>query len=172
MHITLSTSKGDIILDVNEEKSPISAKNFASYVDKGFYDGLIFHRVIKGFMVQTGGFLVDMKQKSGDAPIKNEWKNGLTNVRGSVAMARTQVADSASSQFFINTKDNSFLSEPRDGAGYAVFGQVVKGMDVVDAIEGVATTTKSGHGDVPREPVVITKARRSTPDEVATIKAM
>ncbi len=169
MHITLSTSKGDIILDVNEAQAPISAKNFASYVSKGFYDGLIFHRVIKGFMVQAGGFTPDMKQKSGDAPIKNEWKNGLTNARGTVAMARTQVADSASSQFFINTKDNSFLSEPRDGAGYAVFAKVVKGMEVVDAIENVPTTTKSGHGDVPREPVLITKARPSTPEEIAAI---
>ncbi len=170
MHITLSTSKGDIILDINEEKAPISAKNFASYVDKGFYDGLIFHRVIKGFMIQCGGFTPDMKQKSGDAPIKNEWKNGLTNSRGTVAMARTQVADSASSQFFINTKDNAFLSEPRDGAGYAVFAIVVKGMEVVDAIENVPTSTKSGHADVPREPVLIVKARRSTPEEIATIK--
>lgn len=170
MHITLMTTMGDLILKLDDKKAPISTKNFADYVAKGHYDGLIFHRVIKGFMIQGGGFSPDMSQKPVGKPIKNEWKNGLKNTRGSVAMARTNVADSATSQFFINAKDNGFLDEPRDGAGYAVIGRVVKGMDVVDAIENTPVTTKQGHGDVPVTAVVITKARVSTPEEVASVK--
>lgn len=170
MFITLCTNKGDLILNLNEEKAPISAKNFLNYVEKGHYDGLIFHRVIKGFMIQGGGFTPDMSQKPGDAPIKNEWKNGLKNVRGSLAMARTSDPDSATSQFFINVADNDFLDRSRDGAAYAVFGHVAKGMEVVDAIENVPTTMKSGHSDVPRDPVTITKARKSTDAEIASIK--
>ncbi|CAN5702598.1 peptidylprolyl isomerase PpiA [soil metagenome] len=161
MQVTLSTTLGDIVLELDEAKAPISSKNFATYVDKGFYDGLIFHRVIPNFMIQTGAFTPDMKQKEGDKPIKNEWKNGLKNAKYAVAMARTSDPDSGSSQFFINTANNDFLDQARDGAAYAVFGKVVKGMDIVDKIGKVATTTKGGHGDVPTTPVIITKASRT-----------
>ncbi len=165
VYVSMKTSKGDIVLELNAEKAPISVENFLKYADKGHYDGTIFHRVIDGFMIQGGGFDQSMKQKPVDAPIKNEWKNGLKNVRGAIAMARTRVADSATSQFFINVKDNSFLDEPNDGAAYAVFGRVAAGMDVVDKIKSVKTTTKSGMGDVPVEPVIIEKVKRMTEEE-------
>ncbi|MGD9690481.1 MAG: peptidylprolyl isomerase [Phycisphaerales bacterium] len=158
--IKLTTSLGDIVLELDEVKAPISVANFLSYVDKGHYDGLIFHRVIPGFMIQGGGFSPDMRQKSVDAPIKNEWKNGLKNAKYTIAMARTSVADSATSQFFINVSNNTFLDEARDGAAYAVFGKVSQGSDIVDRIAGVKTASKGGHGDVPVTPVVITKASR------------
>ncbi len=160
--VKLTTNKGDITLEIDAQEAPISAENFMSYVDNGFYDGTIFHRVIDGFMIQGGGFTPDMKQKKADKNIKNEWKNKLTNQRGAVAMARLGGdPDSASSQFFINLKDNGFLDQAQpDGAAYAVFGKVVEGMEVVDAIKGVKTTDKSGHGDVPVEPVIVTKAER------------
>lgn len=159
--VRLETSKGNIDIELNAEKAPISVANFLEYVDKGHYNDTIFHRVIPNFMIQGGGFDVNMNQKETGKGIKNEWQNGLSNTRGTIAMARLgRQPDSGTAQFFINVADNAFLDEPRDGAGYAVFGKVVAGMDVVDAIKGVATTSKGPHGDVPVEPVVIKKATR------------
>ncbi|WP_456375601.1 peptidylprolyl isomerase [Thiolapillus sp.] len=158
--ITLKTNLGDIVIELDEENAPISSANFKQYVEDGFYDGLIFHRVIPGFMIQGGGFMPDMMQKATRDPIENEAKNGLSNVKYSIAMARTMDPHSASAQFFINTKDNGFLDYPgQDGWGYAVFGKVVDGTDVVDKIEKVATGNKAGHSDVPVEPVIIEKAQ-------------
>lgn len=162
VYVSVKTSLGEFFLELNAEKAPLSVENFLKYVDSGHYDGTIFHRVMDGFMVQGGGFTADMKQKATNPPIKNEWKNGLKNDRGTIAMARTNVADSATSQFFINVKDNGFLDQPRDGAAYAVFGKVSKGMDVVDKIKGVKTGTKNGMADVPVETVTIEKVTRST----------
>jgi len=160
--VKLSTTKGDITLELDENEAPISTENFLGYVDEGFYDGLIFHRVIDGFMIQGGGFTPDMQQKKAGNTIKNEWQNNLSNKRGAIAMARIGGdPDSASSQFFINVKDNAFLDQEQpDGAAYAVFGEVVDGLDVVDEIKNVDTTNKAGHGDVPVEPVVINSATR------------
>jgi len=124
MHVLMQTTKGDIVLALDQDKAPISVANFLQYVDDGHYDGTIFHRVIAHFMIQGGGFTADMRQKSTRAPIKNEWKNGLKNTRGTVSMARTRIADSATCQFFINVVDNGFLDQPNDGAAYAVFGTV------------------------------------------------
>ncbi len=161
VQVRLTTTMGDIVIELNDDKAPISTENFLAYVDAGDYDGTIFHRVMSGFMIQTGAFEPDMNQRPGRATIKNEWKNGLSNTKYTVAMARLgNQPDSASSQFFINVADNLFLDQPRDGAGYAVFGEVVEGQDVVHEIEQVATTTRAGHGDVPVEPVIITKAER------------
>ena len=168
VYVKLATSMGDIVLELDNEKAPLSTQNFLGYVAKGHYDGTIFHRVIDGFMIQGGGFTPDLKQKSTDKPIKNEWKNGLKNSRGTVAMARTQVADSATSQFFINVADNGFLDQPRDGAAYAVFGKVVAGMDVVDKIRAVPTGVKNGMGDVPLQPVMINKATKFDTKDAAT----
>ncbi len=154
-YVKVTTSKGDIVLKLNRAKAPLSVENFMKYVDKKFYDGTIFHRVIPNFMIQGGGFTADMKQKSNDPPIKNEWQNGLKNKKYTVSMARTQVPDSATSQFFINTADNAFLDQARDGAAYAVFGEVVAGSDTVDKIGAVKTGTKNGMGDVPVETVTI-----------------
>lgn len=159
--VKLSTNFGDITLELNAEKAPITVANFLHYVEKGFYDGVIFHRVIDGFMIQGGGFDTNMKQKATDAEIKNEADNGLSNDAYTIAMARTSIPDSASSQFFINVADNDFLNHTAptsSGWGYCVFGKVVKGMDVVDKIKGVKTTSKAGHRDVPVEPVIIEKA--------------
>jgi len=162
MRYTLTTTKGDILIELNEEKAPISAKNFAKYADEGHYDGTIFHRVIDGFMIQGGAFEPDMNQRQGTDPIKNEWQNGLSNTRGTLAMARLgNQPDSATNQFFINVADNDFLDQPRDGAGYAVFASVVEGLDVIDAIKGVPTTNKAGHGDVPAEPIVIESVKKA-----------
>lgn len=162
MRYTLNTSKGDILIELNEEKAPISAKNFAKYADEGHYDGTIFHRVIDGFMIQGGAFEPDMNQRQGTDPIKNEWQNGLSNKRGTLAMARLgNQPDSATNQFFINVADNGFLDEPRDGAGYAVFASVVEGLDVIDEIKNVPTTNKAGHGDVPAEPIVIESVKKA-----------
>ena len=162
MRYTLNTSKGDILIELNEEKAPISAKNFAKYADEGHYDGTIFHRVIDGFMIQGGAFEPDMNQRQGTDPIKNEWQNGLSNKRGTLAMARLgNQPDSATNQFFINVADNGFLDEPRDGAGYAVFASVVEGLDVIDEIKNVPTTYKAGHGDVPAEPIVIESVKKA-----------
>lgn len=161
VYVTMTTSMGDIVIELNNEKAPLSTANFLSYTDKGFYDGTIFHRVIPTFMIQGGGFTPDMKQKPVGPGVKNEWKNGLKNVRGSVAMARTQIADSGTSQFFINVTDNAFLDQPRDGAAYAVFGKVVSGMDVVDKIKVVPTGMKNMMGDVPTETVEIKTVKRS-----------
>ncbi|MEK8032856.1 peptidylprolyl isomerase [Ideonella sp. DXS29W] len=159
--VELTTSAGVIRLELDDAKAPQSVANFISYVNKGHYDGTVFHRVIKGFMVQGGGMTADMKQKPTDAPINNEANNGLTNDKYTVAMARTNAPHSATSQFFINTKDNGFLNftaESASGWGYAVFGKVVAGQDVVDTIEKVRTGTKGFHDDVPLEAVTIEKA--------------
>jgi cyclophilin family peptidyl-prolyl cis-trans isomerase len=161
--VVLETSKGVIEIELNEAKAPISSANFLSYVDSKFYDGLIFHRVIDNFMIQGGGFTPEMAQKNGKAPIENEAGNGLTNDKYTIAMARTSVVNSATSQFFINTKDNAFLNHKNktdSGYGYAVFGKVVKGMEVVDAIGKVKTGMKNGMNDVPVETVTIVKAYR------------
>ena len=158
--IVMDTSKGAIELELDAAKAPTTVANFVQYVKKGHYDGLIFHRVIPNFMIQGGGFTADMQQKATDAPIQNEAKNGLKNVRGSIAMARTSIPHSASSQFFINLKDNSFLDYPgQDGWGYCVFGKVTKGQEIVDAIAAVETTSKGGHRDVPAEAVTIKSAK-------------
>lgn len=160
--VCLETSKGNIVLQLDKEKAPITVKNFLDYVKDDFYDGLIFHRVIKDFMIQGGGLDADMQQKKPKGAIKNEAQNGLSNKRGTVAMARTAVVDSATSQFFINTVDNSFLDnrgKRPDEFGYCVFGEVVEGMEVVDEIRQVKTGHLQGHGDVPLEPVSIISAR-------------
>jgi len=159
--ILLKTNFGDITLELDHENAPNTAKNFESYVKDGFYDGVIFHRVINNFMIQGGGFTEDMQQKETKAPIENEADNGLSNKNGTIAMARTMDPHSASAQFFINVKDNDFLdhsAKTMEGWGYAVFGKVAEGMDVVEKIKAVATTTKAGHQDVPAEPVVIESA--------------
>lgn len=169
VYVQLSTSMGDIVLELDHVKAPISTENFLGYVDKGAYDGTIFHRVIKKFMIQGGGFDANMKEREKGKGIKNEWKNGLSNKRGTIAMARTSDPNSASNQFFINTVDNAMLDQPRDGAGYAVFGRVVSGMDVVDKIEGVKTTTKGFYSDVPAETVTIKAAKRLSADEAAKL---
>jgi peptidyl-prolyl cis-trans isomerase B (cyclophilin B) len=159
--VVLTTNHGEIRIELDEAKAPASARNFLEYVNKGHYDGTVFHRVIKGFMVQGGGFEPGLKQKPTAAPIKNEANNGLKNQHYTLAMARTNVPDSATAQFFINTTDNDFLnfrSETPQGWGYAVFGKVVAGTEVVDAIEGVRVATRGGHENVPVEDVVILKA--------------
>ena len=159
--VKLTTNYGDITLELNAEKAPITVANFLQYVESGFYENVIFHRVIDGFMIQGGGFDLDMKQKPTQAEIKNEADNGLANDKYTIAMARTSVPDSASSQFFINAADNDFLNHTAptsSGWGYCVFGKVTEGMDVVDKIIKVKTTSKAGHRDVPAEPVVIQKA--------------
>ncbi len=157
--IKFTTNHGDILIELNEEKAPLSCENFKQYVTDGHYDGTIFHRVIKGFMIQGGGFMPDMMQKATRDNIENEAKNGLSNKRGTLAMARTMEPHSASSQFFINVKDNNFLDYPgQDGWGYCVFAEVTEGMDVVDSIEQVTTGNTGGHGDVPEESVIVEKA--------------
>jgi len=158
-HVLLETSLGNIDIELDAVKAPVTVENFVGYVKSGHYDGLVFHRVIPGFMVQGGGFTPDMQQKETRAPIKNESSNGLSNRRGTIAMARLSAPDSASSQFFINVADNGSLDYPRmSGSGYAVFGKVVSGMDVVDKIAAVRTTTRGPFKDVPMQAVVITKA--------------
>ena len=160
--ITLKTSMGDIVLELDHEKAPKTCANFEQYVRDGHYDGTIFHRVIKNFMIQGGGFMPDMMQKATRDPIENEAKNGLKNARGTIAMARTSDPHSATAQFFINVKDNGFLDHPgQDGWGYCVFGRVTQGMDVVNRIKEIDTTNRAGHADVPVEPVVIEKAEIS-----------
>lgn len=159
--VKLSTNHGDIVLQLDSEKAPKTVENFVQYVKDGHYDGTIFHRVIKGFMIQGGGFDANMKQKSTRASIQNEADNGLPNKKYSIAMARTMEPHSASAQFFINGTDNGFLNHSGknvQGWGYAVFGEVTEGQEVVDAIEKVATGSKSGHQDVPKDDVVIEKA--------------
>jgi peptidyl-prolyl cis-trans isomerase B (cyclophilin B) len=164
VNVKLTTTAGPITLALDKAKAPVTVDNFVKYLEAGFYNGTIFHRVIDGFMVQGGGFTKDMRQKPVQAPIKNEGANGLKNANYTVAMARTGVRDSATSQFFINVKDNAFLDysgETPQGWGYAVFGKVVEGQDTVDKIRKVATGTTGGHQDVPREAVVIEKAERA-----------
>ena len=159
-HVLLTTSLGEIEIELAADKAPISTQNFLAYVESGFYDGTQFHRVIPGFMVQGGGFDADMSEKDTQAPIKNEADNGLRNERGTLAMARTQVVDSATSQFFINHKDNAFLDHGGRDFGYAVFGKVVRGMDVVDQIAQVPTGNRGMHQNVPRQPVLIVSAKK------------
>ncbi len=158
--VRLATTQGDIVLQLDAAKAPKSVENFVQYVKSGHYNGTIFHRVIDGFMVQGGGMTPDMKEKPTRAPIPLEAKNGLNNVRGTVAMARTMDPNSATAQFFVNVKDNAFLdaAQSQDGNGYAVFGKVVQGMDVVDKIRKVPTGQKGMHGDVPVQPVIIKQA--------------
>jgi len=159
--VELQTSKGNIKIELDEAKAPESVRNFVEHVKRGHYDGTVFHRVIKGFMIQGGGFEPGMKQKQAGKPIRNEANNGLKNARYTLAMARTSDPHSATAQFFINAADNAFLdhkSESSQGWGYAVFGRVIDGTDVVDAIEKVQTGSKSGHGDVPVEDVTIQRA--------------
>lgn len=159
--VKLETSMGEIVLELNAEKAPATVANFLQYVKDGFYNGTVFHRVINGFMIQGGGFDANLSQKPTRAPVKNEADNGLTNDTYTIAMARTQIPDSASSQFFINVADNKMLNH-RDktpqGWGYAVFGKVVKGQEVVDKIKAVATGNRGMHQNVPGEPVTIIKA--------------
>jgi len=161
--VTMETSLGSITLELYPDKAPATVANFLSYVDEGFYNGTIFHRVIRGFMIQGGGFTESMQEKPTRAPITNEADNGLKNERGTIAMARTPDPNSATAQFFINAKDNTFLNfknKSPEGYGYCVFGKVTKGLDVVDAIEKTPTTTKGFYQDVPAKPVVIKKAYR------------
>jgi peptidyl-prolyl cis-trans isomerase B (cyclophilin B) len=162
--VVLDTSKGEIVIELFADKAPATAQNFLAYVDAKFYDGTIFHRVIPNFMIQGGGFTADMEQKSTGDPIKNEADNGLENQRGTLAMARTGDPHSATGQFFINSVDNDFLnfkSKTPQGWGYAVFGKVVEGIEVVDDISAVKTKTEGMYQDVPAEAVVINSARRS-----------
>ncbi len=159
--VKLTTNHGDILIELDTAKAPLSVANFLQYVRSGHYDGTVFHRVIKGFMIQGGGFEPGMKQKATEAPIQNEANNGLKNAHYTLAMARTNAPHSATAQFFINTTNNGFLdfkSESPSGWGYAVFGKVVQGQEVVDKIEKVKTAGRGGHGDVPVEDVVIEKA--------------
>lgn len=159
--VEIETSLGKIVLELDHAKAPISVDNFLRYVKEKHFDGTIFHRVIAGFMIQGGGYDKDLKEKPTHEPIKNESSNGLTNDEGTVAMARTPAPDSASAQFFINVKSNDFLNKDhaQDGVGYAVFGKVSKGMDVVHKIEKVETGNQNGMGDVPTKPVVIKKVK-------------
>ena len=157
--ITLATSHGDIVIELFEETAPISSENFRRYVEDGYYTDTIFHRVIPNFMIQGGGHLADMSRKATRGPIQNEAANGEKNLRGTLAMARTSDINSATSQFFINLSDNEFLNHGGRDYGYAVFGKVVEGMDVVDRIAAVATGRVGGHQDVPLEAVTITGAR-------------
>jgi peptidyl-prolyl cis-trans isomerase A (cyclophilin A) len=159
--VVIKTSKGEIRVELEAERAPVTVKNFLSYVDDGFYDGTVFHRVIPGFMIQGGGFDSAMNQKPTKAPIKNEADNGLTNQRGTLAMARTNVVDSATAQFFINLAGNDFLNHGSRDFGYAVFGRVVGGMDVVDQIAKVKTGRKGPHEAVPVEAVVIQSIQRA-----------
>jgi cyclophilin family peptidyl-prolyl cis-trans isomerase len=166
--ILMKTSKGDITLELDRDKAPTTVENFVTYADAGFYDGTIFHRVIAGFMIQGGGFTPDMDKKATRDPIPNEADNGLTNARGTIAMARTNHPHSATAQFFINLKDNEFLdhtSKDRRGWGYAVFGRVTDGMEVVDAIATVPTGNRGGMGDVPAETVVIESVTHQFPSQ-------
>jgi cyclophilin family peptidyl-prolyl cis-trans isomerase len=176
-YVRMTTNHGDIILELNREKAPISVANFLAYVDREDYDGTIFHRVMSNFMIQGGGFTEEMEKKKARAPIKNEWRNGLKNVRGSIAMARRAPADSATNQFFINTVDNDGLDVAHDGAAYAVFGKVFAGMDTVDSIRSVSITNgvkvKGGPGtlnNVPLKPVVIETVRHIPTDEAKALE--
>ncbi len=160
--VRFETTLGDFTLELDDESAPASCKNFLRYVDEGFFDGTIFHRVIPGFMVQGGGFTAEMQQKAAHEPITNEADNGLQNLRGAIAMARTNDLHSATSQFFINLVDNSSLDHRPGSFGYAVFGRVAGGMDVIDKIAKLKTGRRRGHEDVPAEPVVIKLARRAS----------
>ncbi len=158
--VKLVTSQGDIVLQLDAAKAPKTVQNFVQYVKAGHYNGTVFHRVIEGFMIQGGGMTPDLREKPTRAPIPLESRNGLSNLRGTLAMARTSAPDSATAQFFINVKDNTFLDAARspDGNGYAVFGKVIQGLDVVDKIRKVETTTRGPYADVPAQPVLIKQA--------------
>lgn len=163
MHVVMETSVGTIELELDEVKAPTTVKNFLDYVESGFYDGTVFHRVISGFMIQGGGFTPELVQKPTKAPIVNEAQNQLPNLKGTIAMARTSVVDSATSQFFINLVDNDFLnfrSPTMQGFGYCVFGKVTKGLEVVEAIGRVKTGNFKGYGDVPINPITILSVRK------------
>ncbi len=165
LKVKLQTTKGDIIIELNESKAPVTVKNFLAYVQEGYYDGTVFHRVISNFMIQGGGFTKDMNRKKPHRPIVNECKNGLKNDRGTISMARTSDPDSATSQFFINHKNNTPLNYVKGRPGYAVFGKVTEGMDTVNAIASVKTTTVKGMRNVPAEPVVIKSAKIITAEQ-------
>jgi len=157
--ITLKTNRGDIVIELDKENAPKTSENFIQYVKEGHFDGTIFHRVIENFMIQGGGFMPGMVEKQTRNPIENEAKNGLSNLEGTIAMARTADPHSASAQFFINVADNKFLDYPgQDGWGYCVFGKVTAGMDVVNEIKGVETTSHMGHQDVPADDIVVEQA--------------
>ncbi len=171
VYISMETTKGTMYLALNETKAPISTANFLAYIDDGYYNDTIFHRVIAGFMIQGGGFTQDLQKKDTKDEIKNEWKNGLKNTRGTIAMARLgRQPDSATSQFFINLADNGFLDQPRDGAGYAVFGHIVKGEDTLDAIGAAQTAPQGMHGDVPVEPIIIKSVTRVSDEQAAELE--
>jgi len=159
--IRFETSLGDFTVELYEKEAPISVANFLRYIDDGFFDGTIFHRIVPGFVIQGGGFTEDLAQKRTLAPIKNEADNGLKNARGTLSMARTNDVDSATSQFFVNLKDNDFLDHKRGNFGYAVFARVTEGMDVVDKIAAVETGRRRGFDDVPVEPVIMKSVRRA-----------
>jgi cyclophilin family peptidyl-prolyl cis-trans isomerase len=158
--IRFETTLGNFTIELYEDKAPVSAENFLKYVDEGFFDGTVFHRIVPGFVIQGGGFTEDMSQKKNHPPIKNEADNGVKNTRGTLSMARTNDINSATSQFFVNLKDNDFLDHTRGNFGYAVFGKVTEGMDVIDKIAAVKTGRKRGFEDVPLDAVVMTSVRR------------
>jgi cyclophilin family peptidyl-prolyl cis-trans isomerase len=158
--LRFETNHGEFTLELFEKEAPITTANFLQYVDDGFFDGTLFHRVIPGFVIQGGGFVAGMKQKKTRASISNEANNGLKNLRGTLSMARTNDINSATSQFFVNLKNNDFLDHRPGNYGYAVFGKIVSGIEVIDAIAKVATGNRSGHGDVPLEDVVVSTAKR------------
>lgn len=158
--VRFETNHGAFTLEFFPDQAPLSVANFLQYVDDGFFDGTLFHRVIPGFVIQGGGFVSGLKQKTTHAPIENEANNGLKNLRGSLSMARTNDINSATSQFFVNLKDNDFLDHSPRGFGYAVFAKVSEGLEVIDAIAAVATGSRGGHQDVPREDVIVTSAKR------------
>jgi cyclophilin family peptidyl-prolyl cis-trans isomerase len=161
--ILFETTLGDFKIEFSEKEAPISVANFQKYIDNGFFDGTIFHRIVPGFVIQGGGFTEDMSQKRTEAPIKNEADNGLKNKRGTLSMARTNDINSATSQFFVNLKDNDFLDHSRGNFGYAVFARVTEGMDVIDKIAAVETGRKRGFDDVPVEPVIMKSVRKVDP---------
>lgn len=161
--IRFETSLGSFTVELFEQEAPVTTRNFLDYVDAGHFDGTVFHRVIPGFVIQGGGLGADMRQRPTRAPIRNEADNGLKNRRGTLSMARTNDPHSATSQFFVNLVDNAFLDPGRGGAGYAVFGCVTEGMDVIDRIAAVKTGSKAGHQDVPLTPIEVTSAKRTSP---------
>ena len=158
--IRFETTLGNFTVELFEDKAPVSAENFLKYVDESFFDGTVFHRIVPGFVIQGGGFTEDMSQKKNHPPIKNEADNGVKNTRGTLSMARTNDINSATSQFFVNLKDNDFLDHTRGNFGYAVFGKVTEGMDVIDKIAAVKTGRRRGFEDVPLDPVIMTSVRR------------
>jgi cyclophilin family peptidyl-prolyl cis-trans isomerase len=159
--IRFETTLGNFTVELYDDKAPVSAENFSKYVDEGFFDGTVFHRIVPGFVIQGGGFTEDMTQKKNHPPIKNEADNGVKNTRGTLSMARTNDINSATSQFFVNLKDNDFLDHTRGNFGYAVFGKVTEGMDVIDKIAAVKTGRRRGFEDVPLDPVIMTSVRRA-----------